>query len=100
MAVYSSGQVEKILGVKNSVLRYWTGEMPLIQPKKDRTGHVIYSGRDIRLLLRLKYLLYTREFSVEAARGQLEKESSGSVQNLRAELDTIRGELVDLFFGA
>jgi DNA-binding transcriptional MerR regulator len=95
---YTSAEAERLLGVKNHVLRYWTGEMPLIQPKKDRSGRVLYSGRDLRLLLRLKHLLYHRRFSVEEARAQLEKELSGNRQELRAELDAIRSGLVELFF--
>ena len=84
MAPYSSAEVEKILGVKNSVLRYWVDEMPLIQPIKDFSGRRIFSGRDLRLLFRLKYLLYERRLSIEAAKQQLEKEASGEWQDLRA----------------
>jgi DNA-binding transcriptional MerR regulator len=70
--------------------------MPLIQPKKDLSGRRIFSGRDIRLLFRLKYLLYERHFSIEDARKQLEKELSSEWQDLRAELDAVRSELLDL----
>ncbi|MDR2766975.1 MAG: MerR family transcriptional regulator [Treponema sp.] len=95
---YTSAEAERLLGIKNHVLRYWTGEMPLIQPKKDTSGRMVYSGRDIRLLLRLKHLLYRRRFSIEGARTQLEKELSGEWQDLRAELDAIRSGLIELFF--
>ena len=96
MAAFTSTEAEKILGIKNSVLRYWVDEMPLIQPKKDRTGHRIFSGRDVRLLLRLKYLLYERHLSIDGARKQLEKELSSEWQDLRAELDSVRSELLEL----
>jgi len=96
MATFNSTEAERILGIKNSVLRYWVDEMPLIQPKKDLSGRRIFSGRDMRLLLRLKYLLYERHFSVDGARKQLEMELSGINQNLRAELDAVRSELLDL----
>jgi DNA-binding transcriptional MerR regulator len=59
---------------------------------------MVYSGRDLRLLLRLKHLLYRRRFSIEGARDQLEKELSGDWQDLRAELDAVRSRLVELFF--
>jgi len=96
MASFTSAEAERILGIKNSVLRYWVDEMPLIQPKKDLSGHKIFSGRDLRLLMRLKYLLYERHYSIEGARKQLEKELSGDWQDLRAALDTVRSELLDL----
>ena len=96
MTSFTSSEAEHILGIKNSVLRYWVDEMPLIQPKKDRSGRLIFTGRDIRLLFRLKYLLYERHLSIEGARKQLEKELSGDWQDLRAELDSVRSELLDL----
>ncbi|MDR2210971.1 MAG: MerR family transcriptional regulator [Spirochaetaceae bacterium] len=95
---YTSSQVQRLLGVKNSVLRYWLDEMPLIQPRKDHFGRRIFSGRDMRLLIRLKYLLYERRLTVEGARAELEKELSGDWQDLRAELDAVRSTLLDLYF--
>ena len=96
MAAFSSTEAERILEIKNSVLRYWVDEMPLIQPKKDLSGRRIFSGRDMRLLLRLKYLLYERHLSIDGARKQLESELSSKNQDLRAELDAIRSDLLDL----
>jgi DNA-binding transcriptional MerR regulator len=98
MASYSSAEAEKLLGVKSSVLRYWIDEMPLIQPQKDHFGKRVFSGRDLRLLLRLKYLLYERHLTIEGARNQLEKEVSGDWQDLRAELDAVRSGLLELYF--
>jgi DNA-binding transcriptional MerR regulator len=96
--VYSSTDVERILNGKSHVLRYWVDEMPLIQPRKDNYGKRVFSGRDLRLLLRLKYLLYDRRFTIEGARNQLEKELSDGWQDLRAGLDAVRSRLVDLYF--
>ena len=98
MKTYGVQEAGRILRVKSHVLRYWTGEMPFIQPRKDITGHVRYTGRDLRLLLRVKHLLYTRRLSVEAARRQLERELSDDLGDLRAELDALRAQLIDLFF--
>ncbi|MCL1927801.1 MAG: MerR family transcriptional regulator [Treponema sp.] len=96
MASFTSPEAEHILGIKNSVLRYWVDEMPLIQPKKDLSGRRIFSGRDMRLLLRLKHLLYERHLSIDGARKQLETDLSSKNQDLRAELDAVRSELLDL----
>jgi DNA-binding transcriptional MerR regulator len=98
VAYYSSADVERLLGVKNHVIRYWVDEIPLIQPKRDMTGRRQYSGRDIRILLRLKYLLYVRHLSIDEARTRLEEDLSGDQQDLRAELDALRSHLVNLYF--
>jgi DNA-binding transcriptional MerR regulator len=95
---YTVQDAGRILQVKNHVLRYWTSEMPFIQPRKDITGHIRYTGRDLRLLLRVKHLLYTRRLSVETARRQLERELSDDWGGLRVELDALRAQLVDLLF--
>jgi DNA-binding transcriptional MerR regulator len=80
------------------VIRYWEKEVSLIQPKKDISGRKKYSGRDLRLLLRLKHLLYKRRFTIEGAREQLLRELSGPDPELRAGLEEIRFDLIDLFF--
>jgi DNA-binding transcriptional MerR regulator len=97
MGAYTIGDVERILGLKAHVIRYWDREIPLLQPKKDHSGKRIYSGRDLQILLRLKYLLYDRRFTIEGARDELFRERSGN-QDLRAQIDALRSDLADLYF--
>jgi DNA-binding transcriptional MerR regulator len=96
--LYTTGDVERLLGVKAHVIRYWEREIPLLRPKKNDFGKKLYSGRDLRLLLRLKYLLYIRRFTIEGARDELFRERSGAGQDLRACVDALRSELADLYF--
>lgn len=98
MAGYQMGEVERLLGVKSHVLRYWEKEFPMLQPRKDVFGHRSYSGRDVRVLLRLKHLLYVRRFTIEGAREQLLQELSGTDQNARGIVDAARAELVAVYF--
>ncbi|GHU71327.1 MerR family transcriptional regulator [Spirochaetia bacterium] len=98
MAFYGIRDVERLLKVKVHVLRYWEQEISLIQPKKDVTGKLRYSNRDLQIFLRLKYLLYKRHFTVEGAREELFREAAGDQQDLRAQIAALRSELVDLCF--
>ncbi|GHV42509.1 MerR family transcriptional regulator [Spirochaetia bacterium] len=98
MAFYGIRDVERLLKVKVHVLRYWEQEIPLIQPKKDVSGKLRYSSRDLQIFLRLKYLLYNRHFTVEGAREELFREASGDQQDLRAQIAALRSDLVDLCF--
>ncbi|QQO10541.1 MerR family transcriptional regulator [Breznakiella homolactica] len=98
MASYSIGDVERLVGAKVHVIRYWEKEIPLIQPRKDGFGRRTYSSRDVRILLRLKHLLHVRRFTLEGAREQLLREMSGQDQNIRAEIEALRSSLMDLFF--
>ncbi|GAB1481906.1 MerR family transcriptional regulator [Treponema sp.] len=98
MAAYQIGDVEKLLSVSASTLRYWETEFPFLQPQKDPFGRRVYSGRDLRVLLRLKHLLYLRRFTIEGAREQLLQELSGTDQNLRGIVNETRAELSSIFF--
>jgi DNA-binding transcriptional MerR regulator len=100
MKAYTIGDAEKILRVKDYVIRYWEREVPLLRPAKDTYGRRVYSGRDIELLLRLKYLVYERRFTLEGAREELLRELSGDHQDLRGSVSALRSRLLDLYFVA
>jgi DNA-binding transcriptional MerR regulator len=98
MASYNIGDVERLLKVKNHVVRYWEKEIPLIQPFKDTYGRRTYRDSDLQILFRLKYLLYNRRFTLEGAKAQLYRELAGENQNLRGRISALRSELLSLFF--
>jgi DNA-binding transcriptional MerR regulator len=89
--------LERLLKVKNHVIRYWEKEVPLIQPKKDPFGRHSYSDRDLQIFLRLKHLLHERRFTMEGAREEIYRELSGERQDLRAGMADIRSELLRLY---
>jgi len=97
VAAYNIGDVERLLGVKAHVLRYWEKEIPLLQPKKDQGGRRLYSEADLGLLLRLRYLLHTRRFTLEGARDQLLRERSGTDQDARGRIEEIRADLLRIY---
>jgi DNA-binding transcriptional MerR regulator len=122
MTSYGIGDLEKLLGVKAHVIRYWEKEIPLIQSRKDLSGRRAYSKRDLLIFFRLKYLLYDRRFTIEGARDQLFREITGGsdtgsdsvaitgavvekpsaaqllTQNLKAHIEALRSVLLDLYF--
>jgi DNA-binding transcriptional MerR regulator len=89
--------IERLLRVKNHVIRYWEKEVPLIQPKKEASGRHSYSDRDLQIFLRLKHLLHERHFTMEGAREELYRELSGERQDLRAAMGALRSELLRLY---
>jgi DNA-binding transcriptional MerR regulator len=98
MASYSIGELEKLLGVKGHVIRYWEKEIPLIQSEKSAFGRRVYRDRDLQLFFRLKYLLYERRFTIEGARDQLYTELAGEHQDLRGSISALRSELMSLYY--
>ncbi len=65
------GEVSRVSGVKQHVLRYWETEFPGISPKKASSGHRLYRRKDVELILEIKRLLYEERFTIEGARKYL-----------------------------
>ena len=72
---FKIGEVSDLLAVEPYVLRYWETEFSVLSPKKSGTGHRLYRRKDVELLLRIKYLLYEKKFTIEGARQSLQAES-------------------------
>jgi DNA-binding transcriptional MerR regulator len=64
-------EVADVVGVKPHVLRYWETQFSMLRPKKNRAGNRMYRPDEIRLLMRIKELLYARRFTIAGARRTL-----------------------------
>jgi DNA-binding transcriptional MerR regulator len=69
------GEVSDLVGVEPYVLRYWETEFPSVGPKKSGTGHRMYRRKEVELLLKIKFLLYEKKYTIEGARLYLQSES-------------------------
>jgi len=65
------GEASTYIGVEPYVLRYWEREFHAIRPMKSKTGHRVYSRKDMDLFRRVYHLLYVEKFSVKGAKKQL-----------------------------
>lgn len=92
---YSIGEAEELTGIKSHILRYLEEVIPGFAPKKDLGGRRIYTERDIDLILRLKYLINERKFTIEGARDEILRETMNydskaevldSIRQIRSEL--------------
>src|SRR5438876_5536060 len=89
------GEVSGLVGVEPYVLRYWETEFPAVGPKKSDTGHRMYRRKEVELLLKIKYLLYDKKFTIEGARQYLNSEAK--VSKLKS---SAKGEQRELFSAA
>ncbi len=71
---FKIGEVAKIAGVKQHVLRYWESEFPWIRPQKSKSNQRLYRRRDVEAVLAIKHLLYDRKFTIEGAKKHLKSE--------------------------
>ena len=67
----SISEVSEMLDVKPHVLRYWETQFSMLRPKKNRAGNRMYRPDEVKLLLRIKELLYGKRFTIAGARRTL-----------------------------
>jgi DNA-binding transcriptional MerR regulator len=67
----SISEVSEMLDVKPHVLRYWETQFSMLRPKKNRAGNRMYRPEEVRMLLRIKDLLYDRKYTIAGARRSL-----------------------------
>jgi DNA-binding transcriptional MerR regulator len=101
------GEVARLTGVKQYVLRFWESEFNGLGPKKSGTGHRLYRRKDVEMVLEIKRLLYEKRFieqkpkaavvpkttKVEKKRKQAELFPELAPATSNADLDEIKREL-------
>ncbi|MBQ9631105.1 MAG: MerR family transcriptional regulator [Treponema sp.] len=97
--MYSIGDIEEITGVKAHVLRYWESVIPGFAPQKDSGGRRIYSQKELDIILRLKYLINVKKFTIEGARNQIieEAELIETHADVLHGIHSLRTDLISLF---
>ena len=74
----SISEVSELVGVKPHVLRYWETRFSMLRPRKNRAGNRMYRPEEVKLLMRIKELLYQRRFTIAGARRRLLDERKDS----------------------
>ena len=75
-------EVAELVGVKQHVLRYWETQFSMLRPKKNRAGNRMYRPDEVKLLLRIKELLYGRGYTIAGARRTLLDERKETTQQV------------------
>ncbi len=96
---YSVSEVAQMLGVSESLLRFWEKEFPQIAPKKAGRGIRQYRKEDIDTLKLIYHLVKEQGMTLQGARQRLEvnnKSQTTSNFELLERLRAIREELVGM----
>jgi DNA-binding transcriptional MerR regulator len=94
----SISEVSEMLDVKPHVLRYWETQFSMLRPKKNRAGNRMYRPDEIKLLLRIRELLYGKRFTIAGARRTLlaerrEESPQGELEFAEAERRMLLAEV-------
>ena len=91
---YTITEVARLFGVNNSLLRYWEGQFPNIQPVKGRNRARRYTVDQVREIERIHDLLKNRGFTIEGAKRELKKSGGASEKiNVLQTLRSVRSRL-------
>jgi DNA-binding transcriptional MerR regulator len=95
---YSIGEVAKMVGVNETLLRYWETQFTQISPKKAGRGIRQYTESDIEQVRRVYHLVKERGLKISSAREVLSKNREGTVQTIEAvrRLREVRAQLAAL----
>jgi DNA-binding transcriptional MerR regulator len=72
--VYRPAEACRIAEVAPYVLRYWETEFPALSEGKDKGTAKLYTARDVKIIARIRELLYDEGFTVAGAKKRLEAE--------------------------
>jgi DNA-binding transcriptional MerR regulator len=71
---YKPSEACRIAEVAPYVLRYWETEFPALAEGKEKGAAKLYSSRDVKIIARIRQLLYDEGFTVAGAKKRLEAE--------------------------
>jgi len=74
--LYRPAEACRIAEVAPYVLRYWETEFPALGEGKEMGAARLYSSRDVKIIARIRELLYDEGFTVAGAKKRLEAEIS------------------------
>ena len=75
-AFYKAAEACKMAEVAPYVLRYWETEFPVLSEGREKSAVRQYSQRDVKIITRIRELLYDEGFTVAGAKKRLEAEIS------------------------
>lgn len=95
---YSIGEVAELLGVSQSLIRFWETEFEQLQPKKNRKGNRMYTPANIEQLRTIYHLVKERGYTLKGAREMLKSKAPVVDKQLavRESLLKIRSFLTEL----
>ena len=68
---FKIGEVAKLPGVEQHVLRYWEDEFEKLQPKKNKSGQRFYEKKDVDLIFKIQRLLYLERYTIAGAKQKM-----------------------------
>lgn len=95
---YSIGEVAKMFGVNQSLIRFWESEFTLIKPRKNSKGTRFFTPRDVDNFHQIYHLVKERGYTLQGAKQMLKEQPEKVDENFEVikRLKNIRNFLVQM----
>lgn len=80
-ALRTIGEVAKVLGIRQHVLRYWEDQFPMLKPLKRSGGRRYYRATDVQLVETIDRLVHKDGYTLKGAKMALQSGSKGQPTN-------------------
>ena len=85
---YTMGEVAAMFDVKQSLLRFYEKEFPVLQPKKNKKGNRLFSLEDIENLKVIFHLIRDKGYTINGAKDHL-RNNSGETKDTQRVIDSL-----------
>ncbi|MCE3008412.1 MAG: MerR family transcriptional regulator [Bacteroidetes bacterium] len=86
---YSIAEAADLLGVNQSVIRFWEKEFDYLTPRKNRAGRRQYTADDLERLRTIYHLMREKKYTLEGARAALKRQEPLATESLPEETPTV-----------
>lgn len=91
---YRIGEISRLTGLEQYVLRYWETEFPQINPDKGKSGQRLYTKKNLDTILLIKQMLYKDGYTIAGARRKLN--SKADQDKTSAVIESVKRELREI----
>lgn len=97
---FKIGEVSRISGVKEYIIRYWVSELPALKPIITPTGYRLFKKKDLEIIVLLKQLIYGEGLTLAGAKKRLSEKTQDAAgrdgKQLKKNIDMLKQQLLDL----
>lgn len=98
---YSIGEVAEMLGVNQSLIRFWEKEFDILKPQKNKKGNRLFSPADIENIRLIYHLVKERGMTLKGAKLKLQNKKQEITESFEVvkKLQSIKEQLLNIKAG-
>lgn len=95
---YKISQVEELLGIPQTTLRFWETQFTILKPRRTEKGTRYYTPEDLDKIRMIQYLVKERGLKIEKAQEIIKHNHTGVTKRYQAmqRLQEVRKRLTEL----